>query len=61
MAPDASHFFIFYVITMLMTNVCISFGYMISAASPDINVALILGGALFFPLSILGGFLIPVE
>merc|ERR1712183_860602 len=43
------------------TNVCISFGYMVSAASPSINVALIIGGATFMPLSILGGFLIPVE
>merc|ERR1712212_1108556 len=35
--PGVANFFIFFAFVTLMTNTCVSFGYMVSAASPNVT------------------------
>ena len=55
LAIDASRFFIYYLIVTLVGNAALSLGYLASAISPSITVALAIGPLLMFPFIIFGG------
>jgi len=59
--PGTANIFLFYAFITLMVNTCVSFGYMVSAMSPSVDIATMIGPALMMPLLLLGGFFIAVD
>jgi len=59
--PSAAKFFYFYLYVVLLVNVVTSYGYFVSAISPNTSIALTIGPAMMMPLLIVGGFFINPE
>ena len=59
--PDAERFGVSTAITILVTEVVVAFGYIVSCASPNVKVALALGPATMIPAMLSGGLAPHVE
>jgi len=53
---DAATFFIAVVVTILITNVAVSIGYLVSTLTGDMNMALTIAPVLVIPFMLFGGF-----
>jgi ATP-binding cassette, subfamily G (WHITE), eye pigment precursor transporter len=58
---SAGRFFLFMLVIVLTSNCAFSLGYVISTATPTVQVALAIGPVVLLPFMIFGGFLINVN